>query len=71
VRCARAWVSWSKASGHVLLIEGAAEMTGDERGIFIDILASAAAWWADRKRPFFAVFLEGPPTLPELYKSRK
>ena len=63
-------LSWSSAAGHVLLIEGAGEMSGDERGIFIDILASAAAWWADRKHPFFAVFLDGAPTLPELYKSR-
>jgi Barstar (barnase inhibitor) len=63
-------LSWSKASGHVLLIEGAEELAGDERGVFIEILASAAAWWAERKRPFFAVFVGGAPTLPELYKSR-
>ena len=63
-------LSWSNAGGHVLLIEGAAALSDDERGIFIDILASAAAWWADRRQPFFAVFLEGPPTLRELYKSR-
>jgi len=61
-------LSWSSAGGHVLLIEGTPEMTGDERGIFIDILASAAAWWADRKRPFFAVFVGGAPPLPELFK---
>ena len=61
-------LSWSKAGGHVLLIEGAAELTGDERGILIDILASAAAWWADRKRPFFAVFVGGAPPLPDLFK---
>ena len=64
-------LSWSTAGGHVLLIEGAADISGDERGIFFDILASASAWWADRKRPFFAVFLDGPPTLRELYKSRR
>ena len=64
-------LSWSTAGGHVLLIEGAADISGNERGILIDILASAAAWWADRRRPFFAIFLDGPPTLPELYKSRR
>ncbi len=68
-------LSWSKAGGHVLLIEGAGELPGDERGIFVDILASAAAWWADRKRPFFAVFVDGasqlPAQLPDLYKSHK
>jgi len=63
-------LSWSNAGGHVLLIEGARDMPGDERGILLDILASAAAWWAERKRPFFAVFLNGSPPLPELYKSR-
>jgi len=63
-------LSWSSATGHVLLIEGAGELASDERGILIDILASAAASWAERKRPFFAVFLDGSPTLPELYKSR-
>ena len=64
-------LSWSGAAGHVLLIEGGADLPVDERGILTDILASAAASWAERKRPFFAVFVDGPPALPELYKSRK
>jgi len=64
-------LSWSSAAGHVLLIEGAGDMPGDERGILADILAASAAWWAERKRPFFAVFLDGSPALPELYKPRE
>jgi hypothetical protein len=68
-------LSWSKATGHVLLFEGAADLPADERGILIDILASAAASWAARKRPFFAVFLDGAPPLPaqlpDLYRNRK
>ena len=64
-------LSWSSAGGDLLLIEGAGEMPGDECGILIDILGSAAAWWAERKRPFFAVFLNGSPALPELYESRE
>ena len=64
-------LSWSGAAGHVLLIDGAGELPGDERGILLDILASAAASWAERKRPFFAVFVGGLPALPELYRSRK
>jgi len=64
-------LSWSKAAGHVLLFESAADLPADERGILIDVLASAAASWAERKRPFFAVFVNGAPTLPELYKTRK
>jgi barstar (barnase inhibitor) len=64
-------LSWSDAPGHVLLFEGAQALPADERGILVDILASAAAYWAERKRPFFAVFLDGTPKLPELYKSRR
>ena len=64
-------LSWSKAGGHVLLFEGAAELPADERGILADILASVATSRAERKRPFFAVFVNGSPALPELYKSRK
>jgi hypothetical protein len=64
-------LSWSKAGGHVLLIDGADGLPGDERGILVDILASAASSWAERGRPFFAVFMNGPSALPELYRSRK
>jgi hypothetical protein len=68
-------LSWSDAAGHILLIEGAEALPGDEGGIFIDILASVAAWWAERRRPFFAVFVGAagplPAQLPELYRRRK
>ncbi len=67
-------LSWSKAAGHVLLIEGAAGLPADERGILVDILASAAASWKERGRPFFAVFLAEsgplPAHLPNLYKAQ-
>ena len=64
-------LSWITAGGYVLLIEGAAEAPLVERGTLLDILASAAASWAERKRPFFAVFLDGPAALPELYNARR
>lgn len=64
-------LSWSKAGGHVLLFEGAVDLPADERGILLDILASAAAGWMERGRPFFAVFLNGSAELPDLYRSRK
>ena len=64
-------LSWSEAGGHVLLLEGADSLPADERGILADVLASAAAWWAERKRPFFAVFVGGAPSLPELYRDRR
>ena len=50
-------LSWSDFEGHVLLIEAAQSLPRDERGILTDILASAAASWKERGRPFFAVFL--------------
>jgi len=61
-------LSWSNAAGHVLLIEGIAELPAQERGILADILASAAAARAQRGLPFYAVLLNGPATLPELYR---
>lgn len=64
-------LSWSDAAGHVLLIEGAGGLASDERGILADVLASAAAFWVGRGRPFFAVFVGGEPPLPELYRTRK
>ena len=64
-------LSWSKATGHVLLFAGAQALPADERGILVDILASAAAYWAERKRPFFAVFLDTAAALPDLYLEKK
>lgn len=63
-------LSWSKFDGHVLLFEAAQDLPADERGILADILASAASSWKERGRPFFAVFIGGATTLPELYKAR-
>ena len=64
-------LSWMAAGGYVLLIEGAAALPLVERGTLIDVLASAAASWSERGLPFFAVFLDGSRTLPELYNSRQ
>jgi biotin synthase-related radical SAM superfamily protein len=64
-------LSSSQAIGHVLLFEGRSDLAADEMGILVDILGSVAAASAERKRPFFAVFVKGPPALPELYKSGK
>jgi len=61
-------LSWTGAAGHLLLIEDAKDLPGDERGILVDVLAAAAASWAERKRPFFAVFVGREKALPELYR---
>ena len=61
-------LSWSDASGHVLLFEGAD--AGDDFGVLVDVLQSAAEYWAGRNRPFFAVFLDPKAALPlpELFR---
>ena len=60
-------LSWMTAGGYVLLFEGAAGLPLVERGTLVDILASVAASWAERKLPFFAVFVDGTLALPNLY----
>ena len=64
-------LSWLDGGGHVLIFEGAQGMAADESGVLADILASAASYWSGRGRPFFAVFVGGAATIPELYRDRK
>ena len=64
-------LTWMTAPGYVLLFEGAQEVPLVERGTLVDILAAAAASWAERKHPFIAVFLDGEPALPSLYNDRR
>lgn len=57
-------LSWREAEGHVLLLEGEA----DDR--LIDVLGSAAQFWAGQGRPFFAVLLDPArrSQLPPLFR---
>ncbi|MEW6689549.1 MAG: barstar family protein [Pseudomonadota bacterium] len=64
-------LSWLQGAGHVLLIEDAAQLARDDRGVLADILASAAAYWAERGKPFFAVFIGEAPGLAELYREKQ
>jgi hypothetical protein len=64
-------LSWLNAAGHVLLIEGAAGAPADDLGVLEDVLAAAAAHWAERGRPFFAVFVGGRTALALLHRERK
>jgi len=59
-------LSWRKAAGHVLVFEQA--KVGDDFGVLVDVLRSAAEYWAERGRPFFALFIDpaGVLTLPDL-----
>jgi RNAse (barnase) inhibitor barstar len=61
-------LSWSGAPGHVLLFEGA--RAGDDFGVLVDILQSAAEYWVGRGKPFFAVFIDPKAALPlpELFR---
>jgi len=61
-------LSWSKASGHVLLFSEA--RPGDDLGVLTDVLRSSAEFWAGRGKPFFAVFIDPARTLalPELFR---
>lgn len=61
-------LSWMPAKGYVLAIAGAGSLAADDRGVLLDILASVAASWAERGRPFFAVLVDGAPQLPALFR---
>ena len=59
-------LSWRKGEGHVLVFTGYPE----EPDLLIDVLRSSAEYWMQRKKPFFAVFIDpaGKLALPQLYR---
>ncbi len=61
-------LSWREAQGRVLLFEKF--RPGDALGILIEVLASSAEFWAERGKPFFAVFLDPQRSLgiADLYR---
>jgi hypothetical protein len=61
-------LSWLEASGHVLIFEGFT--AGDDLGVLTDVLVSSAEFWAARRRPFFAVFVDPDRSLAlaDLYR---
>jgi Barstar (barnase inhibitor) len=63
-------LSWLAADGHVLVFERF--QADDDLGVLIDVLASSAAFWAARGKPFFAVFLDPRRklALASLYRER-
>jgi len=64
-------LSWLSAGGYVLLLENVHGLPRVERGTLVDVLAASAASWAERKRPFFAVFVDATSPLPDLYNARR
>jgi hypothetical protein len=63
-------LSWFAADGHVLVFESF--QPDADLGVLIDVLASSAAFWAARGKPFFAVFLDPGRklALASLYRER-
>ena len=61
-------LSWREAEGYVLLFSGFTR--NDELGILLDVLASSAESWAERRKPFFAVFIDPRRSLqlPPLFR---
>ena len=63
-------LSWREGEGNVLVFEGFQFLPGDEVGVLIDVMVSAAEFWAGRGKPFFAVFVDPDRTLmlADLYR---
>jgi len=61
-------LSWRPRQGYVLIFRGYPE--GDALGILADVLRAAAQYWAERGKPFFAVFIDPQKKLdlPDLYR---
>lgn len=65
-------LGWRAGEGHVLLFAGYQDLPGDDLGVLLDVLAASAAYWAERGRPFFAVFVDAGHVLalPELFRAK-
>ena len=63
-------LSWRKGDGHVVLFRS--YPSGEELGILLDVLRSAAEYWTGRGKPFFAVFVDpaGSLALPDLHREK-
>jgi hypothetical protein len=51
-------LSWREAQGHVLAFAGFQFLPADDLGVLIDVMISAAEFWAGQGKPFFAVFID-------------
>ena len=66
-------LSWRQGWARIFLFEGARDSAADnDLGILIDVLSSAAEFWREQGRPFFAVFIdpENRLKLPDLYRAK-
>ena len=51
-------LSWRAGDGNVLVVEGFQSLPAEDLGVLIDVMLSAAEFWAGRGKPFFAVFID-------------
>src|SRR5258705_2363618 len=65
-------LSWRDAPGWVLVLRDFDALSRDDLGVLLEVLRSAAQFWAGRGRPFFAVFIDPQRSLalPDLYKGK-
>jgi hypothetical protein len=56
-------LSWREAQGHVLAFEGFQFVPPADVGELIDVLITAAEFWPQQGKPFFAVFIDPERTL--------
>ena len=64
-------LSWIPSAGYLILLEGCGGLPDDDFGVLRDVLASAAEFWSERGKPFYAVIVAGPDSLPELGRAAK
>lgn len=65
-------LSWREARGWVLVFRSFDALPRDDFGVLLEVLSSAAQFWAGRGKPFFAVFIDPRRSLalPDLYKEK-
>lgn len=65
-------LSWRRGDGHVVVLRGGDALGADDMGVLVDVFSSCAAYWAERGRPFFAVFADPQHALalPELLRPK-
>jgi len=56
-------LSWREGDVNVLAVEGFQLLSAEDLGVLIDVMISAAEFWAGRGKPFFAVFIDPERTL--------
>lgn len=65
-------LSWRPGTGQVLLLRGHDALLPDDLGVLLDVLAASAAFWAERRRPFFVAILDPARALalPDLFRPK-